>query len=490
MALDGNPIGNGTYVSHLVGMNDIFKPEVGAEMNKRYGQGVTLSLMMNSMNRYRPVARETWRQFEEGQYHRPFKLKANTTAAGGAGQAVNMILSAEDVDSNNQYYPRRGFHVGVTVGGDIQMCNIENITASGSTITLSVKPFDSSVTIPALNAGTEIAILSHAKGIGTDQPDPSRMNYVSRDFRLQVMGETIAADGGAMTDQTWFTKWAVDPNGVLQRDKITNQPILNIWHPEFKRAEMLLDMYQDNMALIGQLNSNSITQTANNMNSNGGTAGVGNTIYTSKGLFTWSKELGGKTDYTQGSWALTDLDACEDHMRSQGVNSGMILHLVGSKLRKQINNACVAKLKDDSLMSGVVDTYFGGSKKLSLSLGFQVINTGSFIHVFQTLDTFDNPWFLGASSYNYNERGIAFPVSNVRTQDDNGTKTMLPNVSFVYKAKNGYSRKREMWMEGAAGKGIYLDRYTGPSDLAKAYFRSHIGMECLGMNQTFRYNPS
>jgi len=482
MALDGYPIGNSTTVQHLVGLQDFFEPEVAADVVRRFGGGVTLTLLMNSMDRWMPVSRDTWKRFEEGQYHRPFSLESDSSEAGSAGAAVDIILSSDDIDANDQYYPRRGFIVGVPVGQETMMCIINDITVTaGPVVTLSIKPYDSTVTIPAMTAGTELSILSHAKGAGTDQPDPSRMTYVDRDYQLQISAETISADGTTITDQTWAKRF---DDGAK---------VMNIWNPEFARAEILMDQYQDTAAFLGQLNTNSIVQSADNMNSSSSTAGIGNTIDTTKGLFTWNREVGAEVEYTDGSWALTDLDDVEDHMRSQGINTGTIMHLVGSELKRQVDTAGVAKMASvtgGDLMSGVVNRYFGGSKSLSLSLGFDVIKNTSYTHVFQVIDTFDNPWFMGAGGYNSSKRGLAFPISDVPILNEERTKVMLPNINLRYKELNGYSRRREMWLNGAAGRGMYLTDYIGQTDALDAYWRSHWGLEALQMNQTVVYNPA
>ena len=483
MALDGFPRGGnefgGAYVQNLVGLTDFFEPEVAMDVVRRFGGGVTLTILINSMDRWLPVAREEWKRFEEGQYHRPFTVNA-TTAASSAGAAVDMVLQAAQVDTNNQYYPRRGYIVGVQVGNDVELCIIQNVTRSGSTVTLSVQPFNSTVTLPVLNAGTELSILSHAKAAGTDQPDPSRMNYIDRDYRLQIIAETISADGTTITDQTWAKRFD------------DGSKVMNIWNPEFARVELLMDQYTDGMAFLGRINNNSITQTANNINSQTSTNGIGNTIHTSQGLFTWNRSVGGEVQYTDGSWALTDLDEVEDYMRSQGINTATVMHLVGASLKRQIDAAAQGKINSASggeLQLGVVNQYFGGSKSLSLSLGFDVIKNTSFTHVFQVIDTFDNPWFMGAGGYNMTERGIAFPISDVPALDETRTKIMLPNISLRYKQLNNYSRRREMWLNGAAGRGMYLTDYIGQTDNLNAYWRSHIGLEALQMNQTVRYTP-
>ena len=482
MALDGFPRSGGTLTQNITGLMDFFEPEVAAKVIRRFGGGVTLTLLMNSMERWLPVSRETWRIWEEGQYHRPFQVGATTTAASSAGAAVSIQLAAADLDTNNRFYPRRGFIIGVPVGQETEPCIIQNITGTGtSTVTLSVQPFDSSVTIPSLAANTTLSIISHAKGHGTDQPDPSRMNYVNRDFTLQIMAETIQSDGTVITDQTWAKQF---DDGAQ---------VMNIWNPEFARAELLLDQYHDGMAFLGKTNNNSIVATANNTNSQSSTAGIGNAIPTSRGIFSWNNMLGGEVEYTNGSWALTDLDDMEDYLRTQGVNSGVIMHLVGARLKREIDSAAQDKLEAGSggeYYAGIVQEYFGNSKSLSLSLGFDVIRNTSYTHVFQVIDTFDNPWFMGAAGYNTSDRGISFPVTEVEVMDDNREKVMLPNISMRYKALGGYSRRREMWLNGAAGRGPYLTQYIGQTDALSAYWRSHVGLEFVQANQTIVTNPT
>jgi len=477
---DGLARAGGSYVQNVVGSADFLKPENYLEVSRRWGNGVTLTLLMNSIKRYRGIARENWRRYEEGQYHRTFSV-ANDVAAGAAGASVAVQLHADDLDANNQFYPRRGYQTAVALAdGTIAVLIIDNIVQAGAVVTLTLTPFVSTVAIPAISADTELAIIGHAKAIGTDQPDPSRYTHIARDYNLQVIAETMSSDGGVITDQTWFTKFD------------DGKKIVNMFSHEFDRADMLMDMYQDSMAFVGQINSNNITQTANNMNSQNSNKGIGNSINTSRGMFDWGNQLGGRVDYTTGSWTLADLDSQEDHYRSQGVVSGNILHLVGSNLKSQIDTACqdeAQRLDSGDIFTGVVNRYFGGSKSMSISLGFSVIKRTNFTHIFQTIDSFDNPWFLGVSGLRMNERGISFPIADVETMDENKKKVMLPNVSFCYKELNGYSRKREAWREGAAGMGMYLEKYTGQTDALDVYWRSHIGLEALKMNQVVMTHP-
>lgn len=479
--LDGLPRGTASTITNLVGIQDFFEPDVAVDVVRRFGGGVTLSLLINSMERWMPVSRTTWRRWEEGQYHRPFSVGANTTAAASAGAAVDIQLATADVDTNQQYYPRRGYIIGIPVGQEIKMAIIQNITNSSGTITLSVQPFDQTLEIPVLTAGTELSILSHAKAGGTDQPDPSRMSYQERDFNTQIIAETISSDGTIITDQTWAKRF---DDGAK---------VMNIWNPEFARAELLMDQYADGMGFLGEINGNSITQTANNINSQNSNKGIGNTINTSKGMFTWNREIGGEVEYNQGSWALTDLDEVEDYMRTQGVNTGTIMHLVGARLKREVDtgaNTRVASVDGGDLYLGVVDEYFGGSKSMSLSLGFDVIKNTSYTHVFQVIDTFDNPWFMGAGGYNTTRRGLTFPIANMPVLDEQRTKLMLPNINFRYKAQENYSRRREMWINGAAGRGMYVDQYIGQTDGVDAWWRSDIGLEFLQANQTVVQNPA
>jgi len=458
---------------------DFLQPQNALELIQKFNEGIMAVDILKAMDRFLPVSQDEWSVFEEGMFHRTVTL-AEASSYGtddGSLKCWKFVLDADDLDSNDNYYPRVGFHLLVPEGSNVYNARINKITESGSTITLYAYPLNSTIAVDVstphqIASGVEMSIITHSKGAGTGQPKAVSQGYEKRTFCAQILAESTKAEGTQLVNEAWFKKYE---NGGK---------ILNLYSPELARAERRLDIYQEGLIMFGEVAPAALIVTTTNTNGTTDSEGVGNHIKNSQGLYSWNSSLGGSGTYADENFILDDLDQAEDHFRSQGINSTTILWMGGHKFKRQIDNLGLDVVTAASAGDKLIYDYLGqkGTKELGLQLGFSCIERSGFKHVFQNVDSFSNPQTYGAAGYSINKWGFGFPVSTVQAKDVNGKKISLPNISMRYRAMNGYSRKRELWTVGAAGNHM---PYTGEHDVTRTYWRDHVGLQALKMNQSY-----
>jgi hypothetical protein len=492
MAVDALPIQGGTRESTYLSTFDFFKPEVALEVTRRYGQGIKAVNILRAMGRELPVGRDTWSGYEENKFHRTITLNAasGNSTDNNSLACWTFVLDGDDLDSEDNFYPRVGFIVGVPVSNDTEMARIERISVSGSTITLYCTPLDGTI-VPASNqiaSGTEIAILSHVKAAGTAQPDAVNQGFTKRTFYSQIIAESVEAEGSQLVNDLWMSKYD-DGTGIT-----------NWYNPEFAYSEARMDFYEEGMIVAGQVNSRLTTFVQNAYNMRGTwdgastytyteTKGIGNKMQTSQGMFRWNSSLGNALNYSDENFVLDDLTTVEDFLVAEGVTTGVILWMVGRDLQRQIDNAGMELVSGTSAGDQVVSQYMkiNGTPQLAATLGFSTIQRSGFTHIFQVIDSFSNPQTFGAGGYNYKKWGFICPLGNATIMNEHNEKITMPNMGLRYRQKNGYNRRREMWKVGAAGGDS--SHYQGDHDVTNNYWRNDLGFEMYKANQTVVAKP-
>lgn len=480
------PVQGGVVENNYLSAFDFFKPANAIKASKAYGDGIKAVDVLRAMSRYTPVTRDSWSVFEENLFHRTITLAqaSSYSTDDDSLKCWTFVLDSDDLDDNDNYYPRIGFHLLVPEGHNVYNARINKITETGggSTITLYAYPLNSSIDVDSgtpheIASGVEMAIITHSKGAETGQPDSVAQGYNKRTFYAQIMGETTKAGGTQLVNEMWFKK-------TQDGGRVTN------WYsPQFGYTESRLDIYEEGLILFGEVAPAALKVTAENQSSGTETEGIGNHITNSQGLFSWNASLGGSGTYAEDNFVLEDLDAAEDHMRSQGINSTTILWMGGHKFKRQIDNLGLDIVTSTSAGEKLIYDYLTqkGTKELAAQLGFSSIERSGFTHIFQNIDSYSNPQTYGAGGYEINKWALAFPISMAKVKDVNGKKIALPNISMRYRAMDGYNRRRELWTVGAAGGQPH--RYQGSHDLTRTYWRCHVGLQALNMNQSFVIKP-
>lgn len=413
-----------------------FKKSVMEKLYKSYGMGFQTVDILRALGYWYPIANETLTVEEENRDVRTITVGAsNVTVSAVAGGDVSFELHADDLDSDNNYYPRENFTVmfGDTVNGFIQGV-ITDITAVGATVTVTVSPVDSTDTITAtyLAAGDELAVLDSAYAAETGQPEPTSVGYAEREFYAQILKETIKFGGMELAKQKW-----VEVSGI------------GFFNKELARVEFKLDRQQELALLMGQ----AVSVTAGTAQLNGTSLVDSGTVpvYKNKGVYTWINELGGEITYAGATGIpIDDLDEAAEYLESQGITSDVVLVLCGGSYLRRMENSGVSFMAGDGDLTGTnagsmpgefldkAETK-GGEPSFTLNVGFRAVKKGGILFLFKKLNVLADPKGLGIDEYYLNDMAMMFPISQVK---DRKTGNDIPNLSARYVAEGSYSRKR------------------------------------------------
>lgn len=455
----------------LTGVYGIGDPKWERAVFKRFGlQFAQFTNWFKMLGREEPIAlgkvstttEPDYTAWEENKYLRTIKVGATVTGGGSAGALATFTLHADNFDSLNNYPLQVG---DILLAANEVPVMVTTISGSGNSQTVTIKPVDASDTIVAPTPNTtEYIKLSNAYAAGTGQPDPSSIGFTKTEFWAQIFKKTVSWEGSEMVRDLVMDTFDSKGNKM------------GITTYDIARAEIELNREIANAFLLGKVTTNTaLTQTT--------AKGVANLIKTTEGIIPKIKRLGTTTNIATGTFEVSDLDAATAYGISQGVNSNMFLWAVGRTLRKDIREA----LKEYNDGGGTdyrqLATVFNfeenntGMKDYIIDMGFKAINLDGVIHVFNTIEDWSNPDGLGHSSYGFDKNGIILPISTMK-QPGGGLEK---NFCVKYIQKNGYSRKMEVWHNGAAGGNSLT--YVGDIDEDNVYMRAHQMLVALGVNQ-------
>lgn len=440
---------------------DAGKPEYVEFLTKRFGlQFTPFWDWFKRMGREESISSTgDWHAFEENRYRRELKVLA-TVANPGAGNDITFQLDPTYVDTLGNYYGREGEAVTIPVS-NVQ-AHITAVTGTAPNIFFTLKPINVLANIGSLVAGTKLAITNGAKADGTGQGKSAVTGVTKRDFRLQIFEENTGLEGGQMTVQNWYN--AYDDNGKQ----------VGVISDLTAKAQHRFNSKVNGAFLLGELNTNTtLTQTTHN--------GVVNPINYTEGVLPAITKLGATMSIPSGTFVIDDLDDVGIYMREQGVTSGVALIAAGARRRNEIEKAGKNFMQGNGtdLTSTVTNVIAGNNPKDKLlSLGFQQIYTGGVDFLLKTVDDFSDPVGLGAPGYDLDKYAFVFPLSTVK---DPTTGKALDNICTRYVEKNGYSRRLEMWSNGAAGGNGYT--YDNDIDERLFHLRGHMGLQLLAVNQ-------
>jgi len=455
MAVDNLAIANATTEGIRSLHSFQFKPSVFQTLYKTYGNGyMALDFLRAIKGRKFMVSNETLTHEEENYTHRTITVGSSVTLSGVAGGSAIFTLDANDLDSENNYYPREGFTVqfGDTVNGFIQ-AYIDDITAVGATVTLTVYPYDSTKTITSTfcAAGKEIPIGDGAFGLETDQPTATSVGSEERTHYAQIFKETIKFGGMELAKQKW-----VSPDGM------------GLWNEEMSRGEFLLDLQEEFSLIFGQVNTNtSLIKGTSSVD--GGTT----TIYKNKGIWTWIDELGYDLTYTNAaSFTIDDLDTAAEYFESKGLNNDVVFFPMGGGLYTRLENSGVDFVRGTA---GGLNVNFtpNGVGGMMLNVGFDTIKKRGITFVPYNLPIFSNPNLFGISDSLLNDAGMMFPIGNVK---DAKSGMIIPNLYEGYVGLGAYSRERVVATVGGMddfAKQMFNYPVISSVDANSTYWMSH-----------------
>jgi len=451
------------YQSNFVSAYDVHKPDVLSKMFNRYGdQGSSWFLTLEKLGFVKPVAATQYSHYENELKNPTFNADAST-AAGAAGAAVNITLSAADVNGSGQSYPRQ-FEIVYFKGGQLGM--IMSVTVGGGpsyTTVLSIKPLKTTDVIPAVAAGEEISIISNAHSEGSDQPKGVVPGATKRTNYTQIMKETLAVTGTELTNQTWFDGWVEVPGSVNGTEQIASG---NSWYNlNWMDMEWRIGKQVSGALLFGET-SNNITDTATSL-----------PINTTQGLIPTIRSLGNTETYTPGAFSVTDFDAY-GRILDREYAGDYVLGLTSKSFSDEIENTMVAYLANTNIIYEIeqqLGSRFGVDGK-SISIDFNYLKKSQRTFMFKRMMEFSNRQTFGIANSVTDGYGVFLPMNKVK---DAKSGKMLDNIGARYKNLNGYSRKMEVWSVNGAGPGMKVSSV----DVNKSFIRTDMGAHIMGANQ-------
>ena len=457
-----NPISNFSYRTELfspttldIAMN---KPDVAIQIIKQYSDqfkhtvGLDLSLMGAEVG----IGAETHSAFVEGRFWSVITAM-DSPAASAPGGTQDITI---DVDASNRFFPKVGNIIMYEGAGNITGSIVAVDVAVPASPVITVQAA-AGVTLPAVTATHEIAIITSAWGEGTGQPNSSVKLYDRLDYQLQIIKDAKGWTGSQLTNNAWVD---VSEYG-------TGFDWYNVGMADLDAAQYRLE---ENALLLGSGGTYTVASTTGLVDAEGD-----GTYTETKGIMPWIRERGHiDSTVTATNWDITDLDDVDDYLKTQGDVSPIVLGYVGGLLARRISSQLGTLQGFGRDATNTLSQYIGGqgydavaahSRAVNMSfMEYQNINR---TYAFREIASFSDSTGLGAANYNFNQYSIWLPMANI-TDGKSGAK--MPLVSILYKELGGYSRRREMFT--IAGAGGNSASYNSEIDKKKINMRSHIGL--------------
>ena len=445
-----NSIVNAIYSSSLASMHEWELPyQVKDQLWQRYGKGQFFTdFLRRTGNEFSFTGNLPLNAHEEGWIEETVTTSGASTGGAGAGSAAYIVVDPSNVDSLGQIRPRlyeTVYHkhtdnkVYELYISDVTSSSVSVSGSSVDTFVLELTPFDVTLTIGSggIAAATELTLGGTAFAEYTGMPGSTARGFFRRQFTNRIAKEKQVITGTELGTAHYYEQLK---NGYK-----------SIWSKAWSEKEFLLDKQIDYSFLLGQLNTNSITQS----DADGTSRSVKNT----KGIWKWMDELAGKLTYGTSDFDMFTLDDISVYMRSQGVFTKSFFFPVGPELYTKIENGSYDFIQDFShtdLTRYFMSEYGENNadvRSTALGMTFKCLEKDGNKLMLTPIDTFGNVKGLGNDTYDFNKSGMIMPMGNTSKVDGIGE---INNISIGYNVHNDINRKRVISiLNGTSGKAGY-----------------------------------
>lgn len=481
MSTYDNSIVNAIYSSTLQSMHSWELPyQIKDELFQRYGKGQFFTDFLRRMgNEFSFTNNTPLNAHEEGWIEETFATYGASTGGATAGADVYVVVSPNDVDSGGRIRPRLyetvyHKHTDNKVKAlYISAVTSSSVSVSGSSVdtyTLTLTPLDSTlvVGVGGIADGTELTLGATLFAEYTGHPGSTARGFYRRQFYDTISKEKQTITGVELGTAHYYEQLK---NGYR-----------NIWSKAWAEKEFLLDKQIDYQFLLGEENSNSVTQSDKD--------GTSRSVKSSKGIWKWMDELAGKLAYGTSDFDIFDLDDVGTYMRTQGVFSKNFLMPVGPGLYTNIENGGYDFIKDYSETDFTrffanEGTDATGIRSAALGMQFKCLEKDGNKFMLSPIDTFGNVKGLGNTTYDFVDAGMILPLGNTSKVDGMGE---LSNISIGYNKHGNVDRKRVIKvLNGPTGleQGTTVQEYDGVDILMLSHYMPFI----MKANQTMQVVP-
>lgn len=448
------------YASDIVSGFDIHKPENLNVLFSRFGdQGASYFQLLRSMGFEEKVSLDEYGHWEENRIHEVMHV-LDAVAQPAVGDPITFTLDPQDLDANNNFYPR--LYDQVLFHNEVPGAIMDIDTTVPNAPTITVEPNEITDQLPALDAGDELIIFTDAWSEGSGQPDPALRGVWRYDNVAQIIKETIGYTGTEMVNQTWF-------NMTSKGQQIPAYYFLGQVDIDYRMA----------LKIDGALLWNKLTTNTGIVDPD-----TGRPIKTTEGLIPYTRRVGNEQTYTAGAFDVDEFDEMDNTLDREHAGN-YILGLLGISLHQDIENSLVTYFANTNIQFArqtTNDVLFNKNEALGASVNFTYLTKSERTFVMKRMGVFNNPKLYGAAGYNMPQMGLWMPINK---RKDPVSGNMVPSIGTRYRALGKYSRRMEVWQVGGAGDGLKVTEF----DERKTYMRAHVGAHFRGGNQFILMEP-
>ena len=421
------------------------KPEWYEEIVRQHSNQFrdTIGLDFRKMGLEKPMQSDFGVLYLEGWVHDNFIVGA----AGAAQSAVNtaQVIPVDPLSMNaGRMYPKVGHVVTYPTLANGAIVRGLIVAIDAAVPTVSVLPPDDGVTVlPAVVHNDVLVITDAGWGVGSTQPEPSKKNYEQINYWTQIVKDEIGIDGSQLTNDSY-----------VKISEYGGQ--YTYWNVALADLDARMDRFEEGAMLLGSGLTYSPVGSV-----------VGTSVRETKGMITWGNERGAPVELDPATFDITDFEAMQDYFRSEGDQSTNIFCYAGNVMGRAISNELLTQVTSAgatdisstlSLQMGNNGVDKSDADARAVTMNFRQYSNFDGNFIVKPVGAFSDPKGLGASSvnagasYNYDEKLIAFPMTNIK---DPSSNMVYPNVALRYKEKNGYSRRRELVELTGATNGMH-----------------------------------
>jgi len=473
---------NTAMASKIITTFDILKPSVRQQLIRRYGdQNFNFFNLTESLGYSRMVTQRYTTQYEEDWIHQSLHLGGSITQTGTNTYTFVLSTSSPNIDyleqnvtspysSANQYvFPVAKWDILTFPSSANAKLHVTNISISGSTCTVSVthaNPNTSSFVYTSYTSGQEVIKTGNAYAEGSDIQRTQVNKPIIDHAYTQIIKTGFVWTGSQDVSQPWFTEYS-DDSGAISTYVVVGQN-----NTEYEHM-----MAIDDQLLFGDLTTTSIidTDTVNGLPN-------GEPIYTTEGLDSYIKRTGNNLQFTPGTFSVTTFDYLDKILEQNGASSWMAW-MCGTEFDNEKDNVLKAYFQNtmqEYMMKQAERDLFTNDPGMAQEVKFRYLDKGQRKWCFGRMPRFNQKKSWGAAGYNTANLSLIYPLGSM--PDKKNPSNRIPFMGTIYRGRDGYSRKVNVWTLRGEGPGDKVLSY----DRSQLCMLSDIGAEHAGGPQMAR----
>lgn len=458
------------YFNNYITTLDLNARKVLPQLYRRYGsQGKEFFDTIHALGFVRTDGIDILEHYEEEWIWNTFTSLSQTAVGGGAytpsaGIGCKLTLAPVSVTSDNKYFPQIGHAVLFT--NDVIGVITAIDTTSPSAPVLTVYPAESTDSIPAVPANTELAIVTSYASEGSGQPDSIIQGVYKWENTSQTIKSKRKASGRELATESWIQSVDGDHVGTW-----ANKGFLDLEYEQMLKIQGAF--------LSGKKVTN--TSAVDGNNANASLVGEG-----TRGLIPEMASNSEFYPYTPGAWEMQDFYNFSKLMKKKYTDR-FAAFFVGLDLGQELDQNLFETNKDTAavFIDRAKASLFGSDedgRETEMAIGFKYVTVDGFTFCIKNIDAFYHPKLYGVSTYNYNGRGFVIPLAK---RKDPKTKNSIPTMGIVYRGLGGYSRRMKVWETGANARPYATDE----NDVRNVNMMCEFFAEFFGSNRFIDVRP-